>query len=305
MADSKELKPKSFRIDDETAEKFKEISVSIGGSHQETLAKLIETFEFQQGKAILTEKKADIEQFEKYVSCLTRMYMSTLEDNQNITETVRTEFDALLKSKDSIIQDLQEKLTVAKQLKEEATTRAKAHANENEELKQTMERLNTEYNSKMNDMQDMLMDKDNLNRALTSSCNDLKTKVEQMKADAEENKEIRQELDSLKKEYDKLENTYKSLESNFSYEKTKYEQMITQMQKYENETLERVKEQEQIKLDKTVLELEKQHQEQIQQLKEHKQTEIDKYQQKYLTLLEQMEQSKAKRTTKTEAKSNT
>ena len=65
MADGKELKPKSFRIDDETAEKFKEISNTIGGNQQETLAKLIEAFEFQSGKAILTEKKADIEQIEK------------------------------------------------------------------------------------------------------------------------------------------------------------------------------------------------------------------------------------------------
>ena len=96
MADGKELKPKSFRIDDETAEKFKEISNTIGGNQQETLAKLIEAYEFQSGKAILTEKKADIEQFEKYVSAITRMFMGSLEDNQNITETVRTEFDALL-----------------------------------------------------------------------------------------------------------------------------------------------------------------------------------------------------------------
>ena len=112
MADDKVLKPKSFRIDDETADKFKEISAAIGGNQQETLAKLIEAFEFQSGKAILTEKKADIEQFEKYVTAITRMYMSSLEDNQNITETVRTEFDALLKSKDATIQDLQENFVI-------------------------------------------------------------------------------------------------------------------------------------------------------------------------------------------------
>ena len=121
MGDSKELKPKSFRIDDTTADKFKEIATQIGGNQQETLAKLIEAYEFQGGKAVLTEKKADIEQFERYVNALTRMFMGSLEDNQNITATVRTEFEAQLKSKDAVIQDLQEKLTVAKQLKEEAT----------------------------------------------------------------------------------------------------------------------------------------------------------------------------------------
>ena len=99
MADSKELKPKSFRINDETAEKFKEISMNIGGNQQETLSKLIEAYEFQAGKVVLTEKKADIEQFEKYITAITRMFMGSLEDNQNVSETIRTEFDALLKSK--------------------------------------------------------------------------------------------------------------------------------------------------------------------------------------------------------------
>ena len=295
MSDSKELKPKSFRIDDETAEKFKEIASSIGGSQQETLAKLIEAFEFQQGKAVLTAKKADIEQFEKYVGCLIRMFMGALEDNQNVTETVRTEFDALLMSKDSTIQDLQSQLTAAKQLKEEATLRAKAHASENEDLKQTIKRMTEEYNSKMDDMQDMLTDKDNLNKILTSSCNDLKVKVEQMAAEEEQNKEFRQELDSLKKEYDKLETSYKSLQADFSHEKTKHEQDIDQMKKTHCEALERVKEQEQIKLDKAMLELEKKHQEQMQQLKAEQQKEIDKYQSKYFELLEQLEQSKVKR----------
>ena len=281
MADSKELKPKSFRIDDETAEKFKEIAASLGGSQQETLAKLIESFEFQQGKAILTEKKTDIEQFEKYVSCLTRMFMGALEDNQNITETVRTEFDALLKSKDSIIQDLQEKLTVAKQLKEEATMKARTYSSENETIKQAIERLTSEYESKLDDMQIILNEKEEANQLLKSAYNDLKAKNENMKADAEHNQELRRELNGLTVEHNKLQ---------MAYTEFKQEKAISEL-----------------KLEKTMLELEKKYQEQIQRLKEEKQTEIDKYQQKYLALLEQLEQLKTKRTSKTtkaESKAN-
>ena len=74
MADGKELKPKSFRIDDATAEKFKEISADIGGNQQETLAKSIEAYEFQSGKAILTDKKDDIEQFERYTTAITLIF---------------------------------------------------------------------------------------------------------------------------------------------------------------------------------------------------------------------------------------
>ena len=289
MADDKVLKPKSFRIDDETADKFKEISATIGGNQQETLAKLIEAFEFQSGKAILTEKKADIDQFEKYVTAITRMYMSSLEDNQNITETVRTEFDALLKSKDATIQDLQEKLTVAKQLKEEATTRAKAHADENARLNSVIDSLNTEYNSKMDDMQSMLADKDNLNKALTDSCNDLKSKVESMRESSEQLAAIRKELEQLKSEHNTVAKEKSDLEKQMNQEQTAHDKAIADLQQHEKDLLERQKEQSQIALDKAVLEIEKKYQEQIEKLKADKQSEVDKYQQKYFELLERIQ----------------
>lgn len=288
MAEGKELKPKSFRIDDETAEKFKEISNTIGGNQQETLAKLIEAFEFQSGKAILTDKKADIEQFEKYVSAITRMFMGSLEDNQNITETVRTEFDALLKSKDATIQDLQEKLTVAKQLKEDATLKAKAHADENARLNSVIDSLNNEYNSKMDDMQSMLSDKDSLNKALTDSCNDLKTKIEGMKEAAEQSAIFREELEQLKKEHEKVIRERSGLEKQMQQEQTVHEKAISELRQHETDALERLKEQLQIAQDKAVLQIEKLYQEQIQKLKADKQAEVDKYQQKYFDLLEQM-----------------
>ena len=289
MADDKVLKPKSFRIDDETADKFKEISATIGGNQQETLAKLIEAFEFQSGKAILTEKKADIDQFEKYVTAITRMYMSSLEDNQNITETVRTEFDALLKSKDATIQDLQEKLTVAKQLKEEATTRAKSHADENARLNSVIDSLNTEYNSKMDDMQSMLADKDNLNKALTDSCNDLKSKVESMRESSEQLAVIRKELEQLKSEHNTVVKEKSDLEKQMNQEQTAHDKAIADLQQHEKDLLERQKEQSQIALDKAVLEIEKKYQEQIEKLKADKQSEVDKYQQKYFELLERIQ----------------
>ena len=294
MADGKELKPKSFRIDDETAEKFKEISNTIGGNQQETIAKLIEAYEFQSGKAVLTEKKADIEQFEKYITAITRMFMGSLEDNQNITETVRTEFDALLKSKDTTIQDLQEKLTVAKQLKEEATTRAKAHADENARLNSVIDNLNNEYNSKMDDMQSMLSDKDSLNKALTDSCNDLKAKIEGMREAAEQSAILREELEQLRKEHEKVIREQSDLEKQMQQDKTAHEKAIAELKQHEADSLERLKEQSQISQDKAVLQIEKSYQEQIQKLKAEKQAEVDKYQQKYFSLLEQIQNSQAK-----------
>lgn len=288
MADGKELKPKSFRIDDATAEKFKEISSIIGGNQQETLAKLIEAFEFQSGKAILTEKKADIEQFEKYVTAITRMFMGSLEDNQNITETVRTEFEALLKSKDATIQDLQEKLTVAKQLKEEAASKARAHAEENARLNETIASLNNEYNSKIENMQSMLSDKDNLNKALTDSCNDLKDKIDGMKESAEQSAILQKNLDQLKKDFEKIIRERSDLEKQIQQERVLYEKSLSESKQHETDSLKHLKDQAQLSQDKAVLQIEKSYQEQIEKLKADKQAVIDKYQQKYFDLLEQM-----------------
>ena len=277
MAEIKELRPKSFQIDDETAEKFKEISASIGGNQQQTLSKLIEAYEFQSGKAILTDKKADIEEFKKDITAITRKYMGSLEDNQSLSQTIRTEFDALLSSKDTTIQDLQSQLTTAKQIKEEAASKAQMHADENARLNGVIDSMTKEYNSKMDDLQTMLADKDSLNKALTDSCNELKTKAEGMKKAAEQATTLQSDLEKLQKEYDKLVHEQADLEKQLKQEQSSHEK-----------TLEQQREQSQISLDKAVLEVERKYQKQLQTLKEKHQAEIDQYQQKYLTLLEQM-----------------
>ena len=296
MADGKELRPRSFRIDDETAERIKEISNTIGGNQQETLAKLIEAFEFQSGKAVLTEKKADIEQFEKYITAITRMYMGSLEDNQNITETVRTEFDALLTSKDAVIQDLQEKLTAAKQVKEDATMKARTHADENARLHEVIDSLNHEYNTKMDDLQSMLSDKDNLNKALTDSCNELKVKIEGIRESAEQSAAFKKELEQLKREHEKIILKQSDLEKQMQQEQAAHAQTVLELKQHEADALERQKEQLQIAQEKAVLQVEKSYQKQIQKLMAEKQAEADRYQQKYFSLMEQIQNSQVKET---------
>ncbi len=281
MADGKELKPKSFRINDETADKFKEISASIGGNQQETLAKLIETFEFQASKNLLIHKKEEIDQFERYINAISRMFMGNLEDNENITQTVRTEFDAMLKSKDISIQDLQEQLAQAKQQKEESVEKAKTHAVENSRLTDSIEKLNREYSTKLENLQVMLSDKDKLNKALTDTCTDLKYKVENMQADAEHAAALQAQWDGL---VQTQENTARELEA--------LKMQLSQTQAAHAEALERQKDMAQIALDKALIDMERKYQEQIQALKAEKQAEIDKYQQRYFELLEQINKPK-------------
>lgn len=284
MVEEKTMKPKSFRIDDETADKFKEIAVAIGGNQQETFSKLIEAYEFQSGKAILTDKKTEIEQFERYINILSRMFMASLEDNQNITEMVRAEYDALLKSKDATIQDLQSQLTMLKQLKEESTMKAKEHAEENARLNHVIDSMIKEYEAKTCDMQAMLEDKDKLNKALTDSHNDMKHKVDDMQQEHKQFVMVSSELNKLKREHEQTTRAKEDIEKRLERENQEHERDIATLKQHEADTMERLKEQLQIQTDKKLLELDRKHQEQIQTLKEQKQAEIDKYQQKYFDL---------------------
>lgn len=267
MAESKELKPKSFRINDETAEKFKEISTNIGGNQQETLSKLIEAYEFQSGKAVLTEKKADIEQFEKYITAITRMFMGSLEDNQNVSETIRTEFDALLKSKDSVIADLQKKVADAKESKDTAEANAKVAVAENQKL-----------NDRVDQMEKMLIDKEQLNKALTDSCNDLKSKVESMTAASKENEALKKDIADLTSSKDKLMSDIKN-----------HEEMLKEQQEHEKIALEQLQQKCDLNKEKEILQLEKQYSDEIQKLKAERQAEVDSYQKKYMELLEKLQ----------------
>lgn len=267
MADGKELKPRSFRVDDETAGKFKDISATIGGNQQETLAKLIEAYEFQSGKAVILDKKDDIDQFERYVTAITRMFMSALEDNQNATAIVRTEFDAQLKSKDTTIQDLQEQLRVAKQLKQDSDERMKVISNLNTDIEKKMGKLQKETDSKIADLNSMLADKDKLNQALNNSLADLQQKVDSMQ-------EEHHNYSTIKEERDKLQSDLSTLIA----ERDAIQALVESNK--EKATLEQ---------EKAILALEKQHQSEIEKIKSDCRTQIDEYQKKYLTLLEKMQ----------------
>lgn len=143
-----ELRPRSFRIDEETAEKFKKICLEAGLNQQEALAKLIESYELQAGKAVLTEKRDEIEVFERYASLLVQKYMGALEEIQDSRETIRSEFKAQLDSKDALICDLQAQKKAAEEATKEADqlrkdmNRALKRCNELEADKEAFSRRN-------------------------------------------------------------------------------------------------------------------------------------------------------------------
>ena len=241
---------RSFRITEATADKIKEIAAEIGGNQQQTLSKLIEAYELQKGKAVLADKRTDIETFENYINAVTRMYMQTLEDNQNVSTLVRTEFEAQLTSKDNVIQDLQEQLRKAKETEATATADAEGLKDENARLNKHIASLIDEFEAKTKDLQGMLADKSNLNRALNETVEQLKMQNTGMERKIEE-------MEAVKAELEKCKNSLNEASKD--------------------------KEQLQLQHEKNILALEK-------KLQAEKTNEVEKYQNMYFSLLQEQQQ---------------
>lgn len=281
------LKPKSFRIDDETAEKIKEITAEIGGNQQETLAKMIEAYEFQRGKAVLTGRKDDIDKFEKFITMLTRMYMSVLEENQNITETVRMEFEALLRSKDVTIQDLQEKKDLLQKEKEEAVLAKNVLKDDNNSLSKRIETETSSNQEKFIQFMAMLKDKDELNKALTDSCLEQKKQIENHVQSIEGVKHTEQKLAEAIKISASLEQKNSDLELHIKQLDT----MIEEIKEKSVQSIDHAVEIKELEFQKRLFETEKKHQREVSALEQEKRVEIDTYQNKYLSLLQELEKN--------------
>lgn len=243
-----ELRPRSFRIDEETAEKFKKICLEAGLNQQEALAKLIESYEMQAGKAVLTEKRDEIEVFERYTSILIQKYMSALEDYQNVKETVRTEFSAQLRSKDELISDLQQQKKEAEEAKQQVIADAKKATKEADQLRKDLE----ETQKRCEDLKDSLEDKNQLNKALKADKDRLEAQVNVLKADQQQLAALRKELEATKEA------------------QTAAEKQLKEQQEAGKKALEDLREKMEIDKERAVLEAEKslrkEYEEQIREL---------------------------------------
>ena len=113
--------PRGIRLTEDTFNKFKNIVEDLGGDQQQALAKLMEVYELEKGKEVLPEMRESIETFEGYVFAAVGMYRQVLEKCQDMKALVRTEYDTMLRSKDTVIQELQAQLETAKEIAKNTT----------------------------------------------------------------------------------------------------------------------------------------------------------------------------------------
>lgn len=210
MANNNELKPVSYRIDDETKDKIKKIADELQLNQQGTLQKLIEAFEIQNDKSKVSDpgKRDIIENFEFYTSKINQSFISIVQGLQDADEKAEMKVMEKLQSKDMTIQDLQEKVTTAKQLQEEATAKSKEFANRSFQLEKDIQELNNQIDS-MNKQIDTYKSS---NEALTLSLALANEKSKANEEAANNYSNALKELEKAKKEVEEKHNIILQME---------------------------------------------------------------------------------------------
>ena len=125
MAD---IKQTNFRIDQETADKFRKFCEENGLNQAQGFDYLVQLIAIDNAVAASPGQKTEIEAFKKLVKDITDAYVKSVTLCGETEARVRDQFQALLSSKDSTIKDLQDKAADLEDAKQQAVAQATAAA---------------------------------------------------------------------------------------------------------------------------------------------------------------------------------
>ena len=303
----KELKPRSFRLSDDTCEKLKELTKELSGNQEEVLAQLIQTFEMEKGKNLLPDRKKEITDFQNYTEMLTKMFMHSLEDYAVLEEKILLQYEDKLRSKDETIVDLQGKVTELKQIKEQAVTTAKTKTDENSILTKELEEIKADFTDKLRRVESNLQDKEGLVEELKESKNKANEQIASLTMELSKARTQLGEVDNLKKN---VANITKKLEeakqqiSNMEKEKVNIEtahkneislvkEKAAMAEKNYKKEAEFATKRVEMEKEKALMEQAKVLKEEADKMEQKYKADVEKYQKKYEEMLDKWENSKS------------
>lgn len=225
-----ELKNRSFRISEETTEKFRQLCT--GFDNQNTaLNALITAYEIQQAQAIITERQTDITDYDTHLQALQRAFLHSLELNENAESRIRQEFQRQLESKNSIILDLQERVRQAEQA--EQTARKQLLITE-----KNLSDLTEQTASQIDNLQTELTNKQNIFELTREQITEKNTKLEELRKqlaqaqkDAESIPELNAKINALTQKQTTTEQENKQLKEEIEKQKKDFEMKLTMSEK--------------------------------------------------------------------------
>jgi predicted nucleic acid-binding Zn-ribbon protein len=232
----KEQKVKTLRADDDTFEKFKKLASDEFGNQGQCLSALINIYETENAKAVLVDRKLEIESFQDYLNKISNLFVTSLQLNADAEGRIREEFARQLNIKDQSIESLQDQTT---KLKEELQ-KIKAGSEEIAARSKEIEKLNLGLEKDKKTLEGLVSKNDELlekNKdeiaSLASMLNEYKSyktenvtlssKIEEFKQllqdEKNSNKSKELEINSLNKEVTGLNNSIVELKAEIKEEK--------------------------------------------------------------------------------------
>lgn len=130
-----EVRQTNFRVDQDTADKFREFCAAAGMNQAQGFDHMMQVLELDRAKEAVPSRATEIEEYEMHVKAILSAYTNSLAINNDAEERVKEQFSASLESKDKTIQDLQGQIA---HLKEEKDTAEKMAAGAAETAAQSM-----------------------------------------------------------------------------------------------------------------------------------------------------------------------
>lgn len=244
---NKELKVKSFRVTEETFDKFKKIASDEFGNQGQCLDALIALYELENSKSTLIERKLEIESFQDYLNKINQLFLTSLQMSEDAGKRAEEEFVKKLSIKDVTIERMQRReeefIERDKSLKEEN----KAKIKEVDELKETIKILEKDKStlSQLVSRNYDLIEKNKEEIASLKPLESLKEENEEMKRALEKERDFIKEqeshIKSLELEKDSLKeriNFYVEKENSYKEEVESYKKLIEAMRNDHKKELE-------------------------------------------------------------------
>lgn len=108
--ENKELKVKSFRVNEETFSKFKDIASNEFGNQAQCLEALINIYETEESKSVLVGRGLEIETFQDYINKISRLFITSLQLSTDAESRAKESFVKKIEAKDESLAIIKEKM---------------------------------------------------------------------------------------------------------------------------------------------------------------------------------------------------
>lgn len=210
--------PTAFRVEPETAEKFR-VAAKEFSNQDAALNALLAAFDREKLQQANPHFSEVLNTFEKYQSMLSAKFMDVLNELSTADERARVDVQKLLESKDATIADLQdavEKAKKSKQTYEElyngAEKEKKAVENSLHSEQMETERLRQEMKEKADQHASILSDKERLNDILSQNISELQGKINEYQEYPKQMQEKDARIKALSEKVQELETQIKDAE---------------------------------------------------------------------------------------------